>query len=139
MLSRVVRTFADPDEYFAGIRYLHIESLVVQRGQFRAKSTHVDLHRLFMYRSDENLARIMKVTPSGKRAGIVFATAPGQRAMQISGIEIADDQISRTGLGWEWYLRSSADCRWGSMSLAPEDLSAAGEAIIGREVARAME
>jgi hypothetical protein len=110
MLSSVVRRFADPDEYFAGIRNLHIEGLVVQSGQFRAKSTHIDLRRLFMYRSDENLARIMKVTPSGRRAGIVFATAPGQRAMHINGIEIAEDQISKTGLDWEWYLRSSADC-----------------------------
>jgi AraC-like DNA-binding protein len=134
MPSSVVRTFSDPDEYFAGIRNLHIEGLVVQRGQFRAKSTHIDLHRLFMYRSDENLPRIMKIKPSGRRAGIVFATAAGQPAMQINGIEIADNQISRTGLDWEWYLRSPADCGWGSMSLAPEDLAAASEAIIGREL-----
>jgi AraC-like DNA-binding protein len=111
-----------------------IDGLVMRRGQFRAKSTHIDLHRLFMYRADEDLPRVMKVTPSGRRAGIVFATAPGQPAMQINGIEIADDQISRTGLDWEWYLRSSAACGWGSMSLAPEDLAAASEAIIGREL-----
>jgi hypothetical protein len=49
--------------------------------------------------------------------------------MLINGIEMADGQISRNGLDWEWYLRSSAPCGWGSMSLAPEDLSAAGEAI----------
>ena len=134
MASSVVRTFTDPVEYFTGIRNLQIVGLVQRRGEFRAKSTRIDLHRLFMYRADENLPRIMKVSPSGRRAGIVFATAPGQPAMQINGIEIADDQISRTGLDWEWYLRSSADCRWGSMSLAPEDLSAASEAIIGREL-----
>jgi AraC-like DNA-binding protein len=87
-----------------------------------------------MYRADENLPRIMKVSPSGRRAGIVFATAPGQSAMQINGIKIADDQISRTGLDWEWYLRSSGECGWGSMSLAPEDLAAASEAITGREL-----
>jgi AraC-like DNA-binding protein len=52
--------------------------------------------------------------------------------MLANGIEIADDQIFRNGLDWEWYLRSSAPCRWGSMSLPPEDLAAAGEAIIGR-------
>jgi len=134
MPSSVVRTFIDPDAYFAGIRNLHIEGLVMQPGQFRAKSTHIDLHRLFIYRADEGLPRIMKVTPSGRRAGIVFATAPGQSAMQINGIEIEDDQISRTGLDWDWYVRSSANCEWGSMSLAPEDLAAASEAIIGREL-----
>jgi AraC-like DNA-binding protein len=133
MPSSVVRTFTDPGAYFAEVRDQHIEGLVVQRGQFRAKTTQIDLHRLFMYRSDENLAHIMKVGPHG-RAGLLFATAPGQPAMQINGIEVADDQIVRGGLGREWYLRSSAPCRWGAMSLPPEDLAAASEAIIGREL-----
>src|SRR6516225_5489743 len=105
MPSSAVRKFTDPDAYFAGIRNLRIEGLVLQRGGFRAESTHIDLHRLFMYRADEKLPRIMKVTPSGKRAGIVFATEPGQPAMWINGVEIADGQISRTGLDWESYLR----------------------------------
>jgi AraC-like DNA-binding protein len=134
MPSSAVRTFTDPDEYFAGIRNLQIEGLVLQRGEFRAESTRIDLHRLFLCRFDENLPRIMKVSPSGGRAGILFAVNPGQPAMQINGIEIADGQISRTGLDWEWYLLSSAPCRWGSMSLTPEDLAAVSEAIIGLEL-----
>jgi AraC-like DNA-binding protein len=134
MPSSAVRTSTDPDEYFAGIRNLPIEGLVLQRGEFRAESTHIDLPRLLMYRADENLPRIMRVTPSGTRAGIVFATDSGQPVMLLNGIEITGGQISRTGLDWEWYLRSSAPCKWGSMSLTPEGLAAAGEAIIGREL-----
>jgi len=137
MPSSAVRTFIDPVEYFTGIRNLQIVGIAQRRGEFRAESTRIDLHRLFMYRADENLPRIMKVTPSGKRAGIVFATEPGQPAMWINGVEIADGQISRTGLDWEWYLRSSAPCRWGTISLEPADLAAAGEAIIGRELVSA--
>ena len=76
----------------------------------------------------------MKVTPSGRRLGIVFASAPGQPAIEINGIGIADGQISSTGLDWEWYLRSSADCGLGYMSLAPQDLGAASKAIIGCEL-----
>jgi AraC-like DNA-binding protein len=90
-----------------------------------------------MYRSEVSLPRIMKVTPSGKRAGIVFMTDSGQPLMLINGVEIVAFQISRTGLDWEWYLRSSAPCRWASMSLVPEDLAAAGKAIVGRELAPA--
>ena len=135
MPSSAIGLFTDPDVYFGGIRNLPIEGLVLRRGEFCAQSTHIDLHRLCMYRADENLPRIMKVTPSGTRAGIVFATDPGQPAMWINGVEIADGQISRNGLDWEWYLRSSAPCRWGSMSLQPADLAAAGEVIIGRELA----
>jgi len=134
MPSSLVRTFSDPDEYFAGIRNLRIEGLVLQRGEFRAELTRIDLHRLFMCRFDENLPRVMKVAPSGMRVGIAFATDLGQPAMQVNGVEIADGQIARVGLDWEWYLRSSAPCQWGTMSLTPEDLAAAGETIIGREL-----
>jgi AraC-like DNA-binding protein len=134
MPSSAIRTFIDPDMYFAGIRNLRIDGVITKRGGFRADSTHIDLHRLFMYRSDESLPRIMKVAPSGMRAGIVFATDPGEPSMLINGVEIADGQISRNGLDWEWYLRSSAPCRWGSVSLTPEDLAAASKAIIGREL-----
>jgi AraC-like DNA-binding protein len=120
--------------YFAGIRNLRIDGVITKCGEFRAESTHIDLHRLFMYRSDESLPRIMKVEPSGMRAGIVFATDPGEPSMLINGVEITAGQISRNGLDWEWYLRSSAPCRWGSVSLMPEDLAAASKAIIGREL-----
>jgi len=135
MPSSAVRIFTDPDEYFAGIRNLQIDGLVLQQGKFRAASMRIDLHRLFMCRFDENLPRIMKVTPSGRRAGIVFPIDPGQPAMLVNGTEIPHGQIARVGLSWEWYLRSSAPCKWGTMSLTPEDLAAAAETITGRELA----
>jgi AraC-like DNA-binding protein len=135
MPSSAVRTFTDPDEYFAGIRNLRIYGLVLQRGEFRAESTRIDLQRLFMCRFDENLPRIMKVTPSGVRAGIVFPTDPCQPAMLVNGTEIPHGQIARVGLNWEWYLRSSGPCEWGTMSLTLEDLAAAAETISGHELA----
>jgi len=106
----------------------------LRSGELRAELTIIELPRAWMCRFDENLPRILRVTPSGKRAWIVFVTAAGQPAMQINGIEIAHDQISRNGLDWECYLQSSAASKWGTMSLAPEELAAAGEAIIGHEL-----
>jgi hypothetical protein len=134
MPSSAVRIFTDPDEYFAGIRNLQIDGLVVERGAFRAESTRIDLHRLWMHRIDESLARIMRITPSGKRSLILFATDPDQPKMQVSGIETSQDQIPMFGLDRPYYLRSSAACGWGTMSLTPEDLAAASEAVIGRPV-----
>ena len=55
MPSSATRTFTDPEMYFAGIRNLQIDGVITKRGEFRAESTHIDLHRLFMYRSDERL------------------------------------------------------------------------------------
>ena len=45
-----IRTFIDPDMYFSGIRNLQIEGVVTKRGEFRAESTRIDLHRLWMHR-----------------------------------------------------------------------------------------
>jgi len=135
MPASTVRAFTDPVEYFTGIRNLQIVGLVQQRGAFSAESTCIDFQRLFAYRADENLPRIMKVTPSGKRVGIVFATAPCQPTMHLNGIEISQNQIARTGLDWEWYFQSFAPCEWASVSLTPEDLAVAGKTIIGRELA----
>ena len=132
MPSSATRTFTDPEMYFAGIRNLQIDAVITKRGEFRAESTRIDLHRLWMHRFDERLPRIMRVIPSGKRALILFATDRCQPNMQVSGIETSQDQIAVFGLDWPYYLRSSASCGWGTMSLTPEDLAAAGEAIIGR-------
>ena len=134
MPSSAVRSFTDPDTYFAGIRNLQIDGVITKRGEFRAESTRIDLHRLWMHRFDESLPRIMRITPSGKRSVILFATDPDQPKMQVSGIETSQDQIPVFGLHWPYYLRSSAACGWGTMSLTPEDLAAASEAIIGRPV-----
>ena len=135
MPSSTVRAFAGPDEYFAGIRNLQIEGVVLQRGEFHAEATIIDLPRVLMCRFDENLPRLMKVTPSGRRAGILFASNSDQRPVLMNGVEISQGQIGAVGLHWEWYLRSSAPCEWGTMSLTREDLAAAGETIIGRELA----
>jgi len=87
-----------------------------------------------MHRFEEDLPRIMKVTPSGMRAVVIFATDDDQPAMQVNGIEISQNQVATFGLDWEWYHRSSAACKWNTMSLAPRDLAAAGESIIGHEL-----
>jgi AraC-like DNA-binding protein len=133
--SSAVRKFTDPVRYFTGIRNLQIAGIVQQRGEFRAKSIRIDLHRLWMHRFDEVLPRIMKVTPSGARALIIFATGADQPAMQVNGIEISQNQIAKIALDWDWYLRSLAPCEWGTMSLTPEDLATAGKAVTGRELA----
>jgi AraC-like DNA-binding protein len=132
MPSSAIRTFTDPDMYFAGIRNLQIDGVITKRGEFRAESTRIDLHRLWMHRIDESLPRIMRITPSGKRSLILFPTNPHQPEMQVSGIEASQDQIAMFGLDWPYYLRSSAACGWATMSLTPEDLAAISEAIIGR-------
>src|SRR4029077_14946880 len=132
MPSSATRTFTDPDMYFAGIRNLRIDGVITKRGEFRAGSTRIDLHRLWMHRIDESLPRIMRITPSGRRLVILFAPNPYQPQMRVDGIETSEHQITVIGSHGPYYLRSSAACGWGTMSLTSEDLAPASEAIIGR-------
>jgi len=91
---------------------------------------------LQMGRFDEDLPRIMRVTPSGSRSLVLFQTDPSRSAMLVNGIETSRDQVAMFGLDWPYYIRSSAGSGWGTISVIPEDLAAASRAIIGRELAR---
>jgi hypothetical protein len=134
MPSSAVRTFTDPDAYFGGIRKLWIDGLVTERGKFRAETTLIDLHRLQMGHFDEDLPRIMRITPSGSRSLILFQTDPSRPGTLANGIETSRGQVPMFGLDWPYYLRSSAGGGWGTISVTPEDLAAAGTAIIGHEL-----
>jgi AraC-like DNA-binding protein len=134
MLDSAVVTFTDPDAYHAAIRNAQVEGVVTARGDFRTELTRIDLHRLWMQRGDESLPRVLNITPSRERASIFFATDQRQPAMHVGGLELMTDEMVVMGFVSADHHRSSAACRWGAMSLTHEDLVAAGQAIIGREV-----
>jgi AraC-like DNA-binding protein len=135
MPSSTVHTFADPDAYHANIRRTQVvEGVVTARGRYRSELTRTDLHRLWMQRGDETLARVLHFTPSGKRVPILFATDQRQAAMLFSGLELSPDEIVVIGYGTASHHRTSGTCRWGAISLTLEDLVAAGQTIIGREL-----
>jgi AraC-like DNA-binding protein len=135
MPDSAVMTFTDPDAYHANIRRTQVvEGIVTARGEYRAELTRTDLYRLWVQRGDETLARVLNFTPSGERVPVLFATDQCQAAMHFSGLELLPDEIIVIGFGAESYHRSSAACRWGAISLTLEDLVAAGQAVIGREL-----
>ncbi len=135
MADSAVLTFTDPDAYHANIRRTQVvEGVVTARGEYRSELTRTDLHRLWMQRGDENLARVLNFAPAGERVPILFATDQRQAAMYFSGLELSPDEIIIIGFGAASHHRSSAACRWGAISLTLEDLVAAGQAIIGREL-----
>jgi hypothetical protein len=134
MPDSAVVTFTDSDAYHAAIRNAQVEGVVTARGDFRTELTRIDLHRLWMQRGDESLPRVLNITPNGERASIFFATDQRQPIMHVGGLELSTDEMVVMGFVSADHHRSSAACRWGAMSLTHEDLIAAGQAIIGREV-----
>jgi AraC-like DNA-binding protein len=130
MPSSAVRTFTDPDDYAAAIRQGTYELTVTQCGDFAAKLTRIDLHRLWMQRFSDNLPRISHIAGWGGRAVIAFRTRPGPSLLS-SGVEMQSTNIVRYSEGQSYYRRSSGLASYGSMSLPVEDAAAFGEAMAG--------
>ena len=133
MASSTVRTFTDPDAYHAAIRHTHAEGIVTGRGQFRAELTLVRLDRVSLHRSEEALPRL---TYSAVDPALFLVAFPVHRDQQLylGGLEMAHGDIFAFRAGSEAYNRLAAGCRWGTIFLTHEDIAAAGEAIVAREL-----
>jgi len=134
MPSSAVRTFTDPDEYAAVIRQGTVEPTTTGHGQFTAKLTRIDLHRLWMQRFEQNLSQILHVDGWGGRVSFTFRTHPGPHLF-AGGFEYQPTNIVRPGPGQGYFIRSSGAFRLGAMSLPMEDLSSIG-VLAGVDVTR---
>jgi hypothetical protein len=85
MPSSAVRTFSDPDAYAASIRATRAELTVTGRRGFAAKLSRIDLHRLWLQRFCENLARVAHSANFRGRAIISFRTDPGPDLLWSGG------------------------------------------------------
>ena len=132
MPDSAVLTFTDPDAFYAAIRNAQVEGVVTARGNFRAELRRIDLHRLWMLRGEESLARIHNVAIGDRTA--IFFTTDRNSPEYVDGMELPQGEILVFGLGSVGHLRSAAGSQWGTVSLTQDDLAAAGQAIISREV-----
>jgi len=129
-----VFSFTDPDAYQERVRASQAAILSLGRGDFRAELTRVDFDRLWIQRGSDNLQRISRTTMDRKRAIVNFIAEPQLPATHLGGLEMKADDMAVFGRGATSIVRTEAGYHWGAMSLAHEDLAAAGEAIAGREV-----
>jgi AraC-like DNA-binding protein len=130
MPSSAVRVFIDPDDYAASIRATKAEVTVTGRGEFTAKLTRIDLHRLWIQRFSDNLPRVGHSAATSGRAIISFRTQPGP-SLLWGGAEMHPTNIVRHGEGESTFQRSSGSASWGAMSLPVEDAAAFGETLAG--------
>jgi AraC-like DNA-binding protein len=130
MPSSAVRVFTNPDDYAASIRATNAEFTVTGRGQFTAKLTRIDLHRLWMQRAFDNLPRIAHPTSIAGRAPVSFRTKPGP-SLLTDGLEMHSTNIVHHSDGQSYYRRSSGLAAYASMSLPVGDMVSFGAAIAG--------
>jgi hypothetical protein len=128
MPSSAVRTFGDPDDYAASIRTGDVELTVSGRGQFAAKVTRIEFHRLWMQRFADSLSRIIHSALITRRAMVQFRTLPGP-SLFVGGLEIGPTNILRHSLQDDFHQRSSGPGSFAAMSLPVEDMVALGAAI----------
>jgi AraC-like DNA-binding protein len=103
---------------------------ITARGQFTAKLTTIDLHRLWMLRLSDNLPRISHAANTTERAIIQFRTKPGP-TMLMGGAETQPTDIIRSIEGGGSYQHTSGSASWGAMSLPVEEMDCVGAAIAG--------
>ena len=77
MPSSAVRTFTDSDYYASAIRATKAEKTITGRGNFTAKLTRIDFHRLWMQRFSDNWPRVAHSAPRTGRDATSFRTATG--------------------------------------------------------------
>jgi len=134
MPSSATALLYDPDQYSQTVRAADVESVITKAGKYTAKLQRIDFHQLWMQRSEQSLAQVSRVRIQPDRASIYFLTDFDQAPIFHRGIEMAPGRLVINSLGAEHYRRATGAFRAGSLSLEPDALMRAGQAILGRNI-----
>ena len=134
-ISSVIRTFQDPWEHQAFFRGADMKALVTTTGEYRSALTRIDLHRLWMQRSDVSLPTVTHLSNTFNRIAIGFIADPQQAPSYHNGTEILADTILAAAIGSDHHCRVLGPSRFAMMSLAPAELAVTSDALVGRELA----
>jgi AraC-like DNA-binding protein len=132
--SRVF-SLSDPSACQAVIWSADVELFPTAKGNFRADLTQIGMNRLWMHRIRVSLPEVNTVAVKPGRRSIGFLTEPNSSPFLHCGSEVVpgDIVVNRFDV---IHQRSDANFHYGTLSLPIDDLDAAAEAIIGRELAK---
>jgi AraC-like DNA-binding protein len=131
MPSSATLHFTDPEAYQAAIRPARVELCLTGRGEFHAQLTQIELGRLWIQAGAESLPRISNTLTSARRPPIIFLADAAQAGFRYGGMEVAASAVVVNSAGSTHHLRTSGPARWAAMSLTPNDLTAASQALLG--------
>ena len=127
-------SFTDPDAYQEKVRGSQAAILALNRGEFQAALTHIDLDRMWMQWGFDSLPRIARTTLDPERAIVMFAADSERPPARIGGGDLTTESIAAFGRGSTNIIRTEASHKWATLSLTHADLAAAGEAIVEQEI-----
>jgi AraC-like DNA-binding protein len=132
--SRVF-SFSDPSACQAVIRSADVELLPTAKGSFRAEIAQIGMNRLLIHRFRVSLPQVNTVAVKPGRRSIGFLTELNSSPFLHCGVEVSPGDIIVNRFDVV-HQRSDANLRYGTMSLPIDDLDAAAETILGRELPR---
>src|ERR1700682_3179245 len=115
-------TFANPDDYEAGIGDASVNLIVTGGGDFNARLTWLDLRRFHVLRGCENLPRIAFISMSPAQVFVSFPASEGP-LLTYSGLGLQVGDVVFHSRGERTHQRTSGESQWGHISLPPEGKS----------------
>jgi len=131
--SSRVCSFTDPSACQSVFQTADVELFPTAKGSFHAEVTQIGINRLLIHRLRISLPEVNTVALKHGRKSIGFLTEENSAPLRHCGFEVlpGDIVVNRSDVA---YQRSGANFHYGAMSLPLEDLHAAVETIIGREL-----
>src|SRR5258707_9944099 len=134
MAENGTATFANPDDYQAGIGGANFNLIVTGGGDFKARLTWLNLRRFHVFRGCENLPRIAFISLSPAQVFVSFPTSEGP-PLTYGGLALRFGDVVFHSRGERMHQRTSGESQWGLISLPPEQLAACGKALTGLRIA----
>jgi AraC-like DNA-binding protein len=124
------RRFAHPADFGEAVRAAQVEVTIAGHGDYTARLTRIDLHRLWMQRLSDSLPHILHAAHEPKRAIVTFVAQPGQ-SLVTNGVMMPPGAIMRHSEAHDYHQRSSGAMTLAAMSLPIEDMASIGTAVAG--------
>jgi hypothetical protein len=134
MAENGTATFANPDDYQAGIGDAGVNLIVTGGGDFKARLTWLRLRRFHVLRGCENLPRIAFISLSPVQVFVSFPTSEGP-SLTYSGLGLQFGDVVFHSRGERTHQRTNGESQWGLISLPPEQLAACSKALTGLKIA----
>lgn len=128
-----VSSFTDPSACQTFFQTADVELLPTTKGSFHAEVAQISINRLLIHRVRISLPEVNIVALKHGRKSIGFLTEPSSAPLRHCGFEVMPGEIvvNRSDVA---HQRSAANFHYGAMSLPSDDLDAAVETIVGREL-----
>jgi AraC-like DNA-binding protein len=133
MAENGTASFANPDDYAAGIDGAGVNLIITGGGDFKARLTWLNLRRLHVLRASENLPRIAFISLSPAQVFVSFPTSAGP-PLTYGGLGLQFGDVVFHSRGERTHQRTNTESQWGLISLPPEQLAACGKALTGLKI-----